>query len=256
MSSLLEIREVNSGYVGVQVLWDLSLSVEAGSLCCVLGPNGAGKTTLARTITGAIPAWSGDVMLDGSSISRATPEARARIGVAQVPQGRRVFADMTVEENLEVARFAARGREDPTSLPFVYELFPKLKHLGGQQAGRLSGGEQQMLAVGRSLMTEPRLLVMDEPSLGLAPLLVGMLYEAIARIRDRGVAVLLIEQVVEAALGVADTVAVLESGRVAAYGPASEFRDSEALKSAYLGGGVATNGDAERQSSEILGDQS
>lgn len=240
MTSLLEVREVSSGYVGVQVLWGLSLSVEAGSLCCVLGPNGAGKTTLARTVTGALPSWSGEVLLNGTSITHSSPEARARVGVAHVPQGRRVFADMTVEENLEVARFAAKGREDPTSLPFVYELFPKLKHLGGQQAGRLSGGEQQMLAVGRSLMTEPRLLVMDEPSLGLAPFLVSMLYEAIARIRDRGVAVLLIEQVVEAALSVADTVAVLESGRVAASGPASDFRDSEALAAAYLGGSVRT----------------
>ncbi|MGB8361930.1 MAG: ABC transporter ATP-binding protein [Acidimicrobiia bacterium] len=234
-TALLELRDVESGYGGVKVLWGATLEVHAGQVCCVLGPNGAGKTTMALLIAGTLPCWGGVIEFEGFDITQTSPEARARSGIAHVPQGRRVFPELTVAENLQVARFAAKGRVDPGTEDFIHELFPKLGALKKSQAGRLSGGEQQMLAVARALMTEPRLLILDEPSLGLAPVLVDSLYETVARIRDHGVAILLIEQVVQAAMRVADTIVILESGRTKASGPVDRFRDQEIIARAYLG---------------------
>jgi branched-chain amino acid transport system ATP-binding protein len=240
----LEVHEIAAGYGGTQALWDVSLAVAPRSLTCVLGPNGAGKTSLARVLAGSLRSWRGDVRVDGVSVSHWSPERRARAGIVHVPQGRRVFADLTVQENLRVALFAARKRASAETPEFVETLFPELPRRRQQLAGSLSGGEQQMLAVARALMAEPRLLILDEPSLGLAPILVENLYHAIQRIRERGVAILLIEQMVGAALAVADEVTVIESGRVVASGPAEVFRDVEVLARAYMGEGVRPEGAA------------
>lgn len=241
--ALLKVEDVATGYGSVQALWDFSIDIRHGEVYCVLGPNGAGKTTMGLVVTGALPCWSGAIRFDGNDITGRSPETRARAGIAHVPQGRRVFPELTVDENLQVARFAAGKRASEETEEFVHDLFPKLGHLSKSSAGRLSGGEQQMLAVGRALMTEPRLLVLDEPSLGLAPLLVDGLYEAIVRIRTRGVSILLIEQVVKAALGVADRVMILESGRPKAAGPVNEFNEED-IAEVYMGGGKLGTSDA------------
>jgi branched-chain amino acid transport system ATP-binding protein len=237
LSPIFEVESLAVAYGTRQIIWDFSVTVEANEISVLLGPNGAGKTTLAGAIAGALPITGGDTRLDGESILGMAPEGRAKRGLIHVPQGRRVFADLTVTENLFVARFAAGRRSRQETPDFVYELFPKLKELGHRQAGSLSGGEQQMLAVGRAMMAEPRVLVLDEPSLGLSPIMVESLYRAITTVRDRGIGVLLIEQMVGAALSVANDVTVLENGRVAAHGDAESFRTSRGLLSAYLGGG-------------------
>ncbi|MCC6617794.1 MAG: ABC transporter ATP-binding protein [Chloroflexi bacterium] len=234
--SLLSAEGISTGYGGMRVLWEVDLAVEPGELLCVLGPNGAGKTSLAMCISGVLPAWSGSLAFDGLDVTRANPERRAGLGIIQVLQGRRVFPDLSVDENLRVARFAARTRASAATEQFVFELFEPLTRLRGVPAGRLSGGEQQMVAIARALFAEPRLLILDEPSLGLAPLLVQGLYRAIRRIKETGVSVLLIEQVVGAALEVADRVAVLEAGRIVDGGPVEKFRDSAVLAHGYLGG--------------------
>jgi branched-chain amino acid transport system ATP-binding protein len=234
--ALLAVESLSTGYGRTKVLWDVSLSLRPSSVMCVLGANGAGKTTLARTLAGLVPAWEGRIMFDGARIDRMTPEARARAGVVLVPQGRRVFPELTVDENLAVARFAARGRGRPDMLNKVRELFPALGALSKRRAGSLSGGEQQMLATGRALMAEPRLLILDEPSLGLAPVVVQTLYDAIRRIAEHDVAILLIEQLVGEALAVAQDVAVLEAGRIVVTGDAERFRDQSVLAETYLGG--------------------
>jgi len=237
--TILAVQKLATGYHGVPILWEVDLSVDQGELLAVLGPNGAGKTTLALAVSGVLPAWSGSVTFDGEDMTRATPERRARAGMIQVPQGRHVFPDLTVEENLQTARFAAGRRRSPATEDLVYELFEPLVPLRKVAAGRLSGGEQQMVAVGRALYAEPRLLVLDEPSLGLAPLLVQGLYRAIERIKATGVSVLLIEQVVGAALGVADRVAVLEAGHIVDTGTVERFRDPAVLARSYLGGSLS-----------------
>ncbi|MEO7349441.1 MAG: ABC transporter ATP-binding protein [Terrimesophilobacter sp.] len=237
MIPLLEVESLAVSYGTRRIIWDFSVTVSTGEISVLLGPNGAGKTTLATAIAGSLPVTGGDIRLEGESILGMAPEDRAKRGLIHVPQGRRVFADLTVAENLSVARFAAGRRSRHETPDFVYELFPKLKELGHRQAGSLSGGEQQMLAVGRAMMAEPRVLVLDEPSLGLSPVMVENLYGAITTVRDRGIGVLLIEQMVGAALSVANDVTVLENGRAAAHGTAESFRSSGGLRSAYLGGG-------------------
>lgn len=241
--SVLSVRGLSTGYAGTRVLWDLDLDVDSGELLCVLGPNGAGKTTLANAVSGVIGVWRGSLLFGGTTITHASPEHRARMGIIQVPQGRRVFADLTVDENLSVARFAAGTRASSRTRKLVFDLFPALTPLRNVAAGRLSGGEQQMVAVGRALFAEPRLLILDEPSLGLAPRLVQGLYRAIRRIRQEGVSVLLVEQMVGAALEVADRLLVLESGRVVDSGPVERFRDSTVLARSYLGGGLGGSDD-------------
>ncbi|MBX3094934.1 MAG: ABC transporter ATP-binding protein [Cryobacterium sp.] len=236
MTLLLEVDSLAVSYGTRRIIWDFSIDVRTNEISALLGPNGAGKTTLAKAIAGSLPVIAGDIRLEGRSILRVEPEGRARRGLIHVPQGRRVFADLTVSENLSVARFAADKRARQETLDLVYALFPKLEELEHRQAGSLSGGEQQMLAVGRAMMAEPKVLILDEPSLGLSPVMVENLYRAIVSVKDRGVGVLLIEQMVGAALSVANDVTVLENGRVAAHGDVETFRSSRELLDAYLGG--------------------
>lgn len=232
--ALLEVAGLESGYGHLRVLWGLSLIVEEGSATCILGPNGAGKTTLAKTIMGELPTKAGEVRFEGSALS-ARAEDRAKLGIIHVPQGRRLFTDMTVAENLKVGSIAAGRRHSASTIDWVRDLFPILDERKRQVAGTLSGGEQQMLALGRALMAEPRLLILDEPSLGLAPKVVRTVYRAIDRIRERGISLLLIDQVVARALEISDVVSVVVNGRVRESGAAVRFEDPETLRRAYLG---------------------
>jgi branched-chain amino acid transport system ATP-binding protein len=242
--ALLELTGVHTGYGSTRVLWGLNLRVERGEVVALLGPNGAGKTTIASVIAGALKTWSGTITFDGTDMTTAGPEHRARAGITHVPQGRRVFPDLTVEENILVALNAAGSRAKPETRDFVHDLFPKLSILARRAAGSLSGGEQQMLVVARALVAEPSVIVFDEPSLGLAPVVVQDMYQSLHRIRERGISSLLIEQMVGPALGVADRVLVLESGAITASGTPAEFRDNNELAARYLG---SDSGQVERQ---------
>jgi branched-chain amino acid transport system ATP-binding protein len=230
----MRIEKLDVGYGGIRVLNRIDLELKAGTLTCVLGPNGAGKTTLARAVSGTLKPQRGSIKLDDATINSWAPERRAREGIILVPQGRYVFANLTVDENIDVARFAARSRRtDATRL--ARELFPKLAKMRDRKAGVLSGGEQQMLAIARALAAEPEVLVMDEPSLGCAPVIVEDMYEAIQTVRQLNMAILLIEQVAEHALSVADDVVVLRAGEVVDRGAAADFRDGNRLSAHYLG---------------------
>lgn len=233
--ALLELKSLQVGYGNSQVLWGVDLQVGQGEVVALLGPNGAGKTTVASVISGSLKTWSGTITFAGVDMTTAMPEQRARTGISLVPQGRRVFPDLTVDENIRVAHNAARGREADETREFIAELFPKLSVLARRAAGSLSGGEQQMLAVARALAAEPQLIVFDEPSLGLAPVVVQDMYRALHRIRERGISSLLIEQMVGPALDVADRVVVLEAGLITARGTPAEFRNNHELAARYLG---------------------
>lgn len=230
----MSIHGLHAGYGRVQVLHGIDLTLRPGELTCVLGANGAGKTTLAKAISGALRAQDGEIRLDGAPITSWSPERRSRRGVILVPQGRCVFANLTVAQNLEVARFAARRRRTDASR-LAIELFPKLAQLRDRKAGVLSGGEQQMLAIARGLAAEPEVLVLDEPSLGCAPVIVEVLYEAIRAVTRLRMAILLIEQVAEHALSVANDVVVLRGGVVVDRGPAGDFTSGDRLSGHYLG---------------------
>lgn len=234
--STLEIDALECGYSEVQVLWGVSLDVGRGEVVALLGANGVGKTTLARALSGTISAWSGRVTFNGQDITKQKAALRAKAGLIQVPQGRRVFPDLTVKENLEVGLHAVRDKSVwGRQRGLVIDIFPKLAELQNRLAGSLSGGEQQMLAVGRALMANPQLIVFDEPSLGLSPVMVQALYGSIERICELGVSVLLIEQLVGPALAVANRVAVLEAGRIAAFSTPDAFQSSGELARRYLG---------------------
>jgi len=230
----MSIQGLQAGYGRVQVLHGIDLTLKPGELTCVLGPNGAGKTTLAKAISGALRARDGEIRLDGAPITSWSPERRSRHGVVLVPQGRCVFANLTVAQNLEVARFAARKRRTDAS-GLAVDLFPRLAQLRDRKAGVLSGGEQQMLAIARGLAAEPEVLVLDEPSLGCAPVIVEALYEAIRVVTRLRMAILLIEQVAEHALSVADDVVVLRGGEIVDRGTAGEFTSGGRLSGHYLG---------------------
>ncbi|QCP87846.1 ABC transporter ATP-binding protein [Cereibacter sphaeroides] len=231
---MLEVCDLRAGYGRMEVLHGVSVSAVSGRPTVVMGANGVGKTTLCRAITGLIPLRSGAILLDGEDISRCDPAERVRRGVALVPEGRQVFAEMTVRENL---RLGAYVHGEPTAAQFddVAELFPILAERQGQMAGLLSGGEQQMLALARALMARPRVLLLDEPSQGLAPKAVAQVGQAVTRIASRGVAVLLVEQNLTLAEMIARHAVVLESGAVAAEGPADELLSSGAVEASYLG---------------------
>jgi len=234
--ALLEIQNLSSGYGEVQILRDVSLELEAGKLTALVGSNGAGKTTLLRTVVGLVKPWRGKITFDGKDITRASPHVKAAEGIVLVPEGRQLFTDMTVYENLEMGAFTSRAQAHfAENLEKVYHLFPRLKERTNQKAGTLSGGEQQMLAVARGLMAEPRVLMFDELSLGLAPFLMLNLFEVLRRLKAEGLTMLLVEQNIQMALSVSDYAYVLSEGRVSLEGNAKDVAQREEVRRAYLG---------------------
>jgi branched-chain amino acid transport system ATP-binding protein len=223
-------------YGEVQALWGVSLEVHAGEIVTLLGSNGAGKTTTLRTISRLLRPRAGRILFDGQEIQGLAPHAVVALGIAQVPEGRRLWPNLTVWENLRLGAYPARARADlETHRARLVELFPRLGERRDQLAGTLSGGEQQMVAIARALMSQPRLLMLDEPSLGLAPLVVKEVFEVVRTIRDAGTTVLLVEQNVNRALEVADRGYVLETGRVVLQGPSAELLANPEVRTAYLG---------------------
>jgi len=236
MTSMLTLAGIDAGYGSFQALFGISLQVNAGEAVGVIGPNGAGKTTLMRVISGLIRPRRGSIAMEGADLA-ATPAHRILgLGIAHVPENRRLFARMTVEENLRMGAFlpSARGKFRDR-LTFVYELFPRLAERRNQVAGTMSGGEQQMCAIGRALMSEPRLLLLDEPSAGLAPVIVQQVFALVQRIRASGLTVLIVEQNVRQVLRVVDRAYLLEAGTIRASGSAAELLESEAIHHSYLG---------------------
>jgi branched-chain amino acid transport system ATP-binding protein len=230
---MMEVDNLSAGYGAAPVLHEISLQVPAGKIVAVLGANGAGKTTLLRTLSGLVPAASGRVVFDGVDLRGKPVERMVRLGIAHVPEGRGVITELTVDENL---RLGGLWRKPPPKLDEIYDLFPPLAQRRSQPGHSLSGGERQMLAIGRALAAGPRLLLLDEPSLGLAPKVTAQIMSLLRDLRDRtGLAVLLVEQNVRSALSVADEALVLALGRVVARGPAADLRDDSDLRHAYLG---------------------
>ena len=233
---ILEVDQITSGYGEIQILWGASLSLEEGQIRTLVGANGAGKTTLLRTIMGLIRPKSGTVRFEGQDVSTLSAHAKANMGLVLVPEGRQLFSTMTVEENLEMGASSRRAKPHfRTNLERVYDIFPRLKERRHQKARTLSGGEQQMLAVARGIMAEPKVLMIDELSLGLAPLLVLDLFETLGRLKQEGLTLLLVEQNVQMALAVSDYGFVLSHGKVVLHGPSRELIDNEHVRSAYLG---------------------
>ena len=234
--SLLSIDAIDVYYGDLQALRAISLTVERGQVVAVLGPNGAGKSTLLRTISGLLQHRAGRIKLEGRSLDGIPPHKVANVGIAHVPEGRRIFADLTVKENLLLGGYRAEARKvrDDT-LATVYALFPRLHERQGQLGGTLSGGEQQMLAIGRALMQKPTLLMLDEPSLGLAPAVITEVYGKLAEIKAMGVSVLLVEQQAAQALQLADYCYILATGSVVAAGPPAQVASEDAIREAYLG---------------------
>jgi branched-chain amino acid transport system ATP-binding protein len=234
--SFLEVRDLHSGYGDVQILWGANMTLEEGKLTCMVGGNGVGKTTALRTIMGLNRAWKGSVSFEGQDITRMSPYAKADLGIVLVPEGRQLFTDMTVYENLEMGATSKRARPKFTdNLERVYAMFPRLKERAAQKAGTLSGGEQQMAAVARGLMADPRLLMIDELSLGLAPVLTILLFGDLRELRKQGLTILLVEQNVQMALSISDYGYVFAEGRTEMEGPARELIANEHIRGAYLG---------------------
>ncbi len=233
---MLDVRELDVAYGEVPALRGVAVSVKESECVSVIGANGAGKSTLLRAISGLLRARHGSIQFDGQALDRMAPYAIAGLGIAHVPEGRRVLPDLTVEENLELGAYLPdpkRRRRD--TLAWIYEVFPRLQERRRQRAGTLSGGEQQMLAIGHGLMLRPRLLMLDEPSLGLAPIIVDATFEKIAEVRKQGIGILLVEQNVQRAMALADRAYVLEGGRVVLSGPSQDVLNDPHVKVAYLG---------------------
>ncbi len=234
--AILDVKDVASGYGEVQVLWGCTLNLQEGKLTCLVGGNGAGKTTLLRTVMGLIRPWQGSIWFEGKDLSHLAAHDKATMGLVLVPEGRQLFTDMTVSENLEMGASAPRARAKLASnLERVYTMFPRLKERAGQTSGTLSGGEQQMLALARGIMADPRILMIDELSLGLAPLLVVHLFESLRQLRELGLTILLVEQNVQMALAISDYGYVLAEGKIELEGPANQLMKNEQIRVAYLG---------------------
>jgi branched-chain amino acid transport system ATP-binding protein len=233
---VLELRNVSAGYGSFQALFGVSLSVRAGEAVAVVGPNGAGKTTLMRVISGLVTPSGGTIHMEGLALNGVAPHLILSHGIAHVPENRRLFPRMTVEENLAMGAFIPTARKAlGERLDFVYRLFPRLKERRMQAAGTLSGGEQQMCAIGRALMSKPRLLLMDEPSAGLAPLIVMQIFELVGRLRQEGYTVLIVEQNIQQILQVVDRAYLLEVGVIKLSGRAEELKTHDFVRKAYIG---------------------
>ncbi|BEP44950.1 ABC transporter ATP-binding protein [Variovorax sp. V15] len=235
MNPLLEIRGLRGGYGRVEVLRGVDLQMNAGEMVALLGSNGAGKSTLNKMVCGLVPTWSGSVRFDGRDLTGAHYREVVKAGLIQVPEGRKVFPNLSVLENLELGSFTRARERRAANLEKMFHIFPRLRERIDQHAGTMSGGEQQMLAIARGLMAEPVLLILDEPSLGLSPLLVEEMFTLIRELRDGGLAVLLVEQNVGQSLEIADRAYVLENGSVRFSGKPDELLQSDELRRAYLG---------------------
>lgn len=234
---MLEVKEIDVYYGAIHALKKLSLEVEQGTIVTLIGANGAGKTTTLKTISGLLRPKTGTVTYKGKDITKVAPEKIVSLGISQVPEGRRVFTEMSVLENLEMGAYLRKDKKEILNdMENVFTRFPRLKERRKQMAGTLSGGEQQMLAIGRALMAKPELLLMDEPSMGLAPLLVKEIFEIIKDINSRGTTILLVEQNANMALSIADKAYVIETGEIVLQGSAEQLMKSEEVKKAYLGG--------------------
>ncbi len=235
-TAILEVHDLTSGYGDVQILWDAKLALQPGRLTTLIGSNGAGKTTLLRTIMGLLRPWAGSVTFEGRDIGRLPANAKPDLGLVLVPEGRQLFTDMTVLENLELGAVnrRARGRLNQ-NLERVMEILPRLKERRNQRTATLSGGEQQMVAVARGLMAEPKVLMLDELSLGLSPLLTISLFEVLQKLRKEGLTMLLVEQNVRLALAISDYAYVFSEGRTVLAGPAEEIEGNDQVQRAYLG---------------------
>lgn len=233
---MLRLEKVDAYYKELQALWSISLTVNEGEIVALIGPNGAGKTTTLRIISGLHKPASGEISFMNQSISKLPSNKIVELGLSQVPETGKIFTAMSVNENLELGAFMKKARKGKNqSLERVFEIFPRLAERKDQSAGTLSGGERQMLAIGRALMSEPRMLMLDEPSFGLAPILVEHMFETIARINEQGVSILLVEQNVQAALELAHRAYLLENGRIVGEGNGKQLLSFESVRSAYLG---------------------
>jgi branched-chain amino acid transport system ATP-binding protein len=232
---MLEVRDVKAGYGATEVLRGVSLDVAAGEVVAVLGSNGVGKTTLNKVLSGVLPMTSGTIRFDGAALAQADSAAIVAAGLIHVPEGRKIFPNLSVQDNLELGSYRRAKGNRAANLDKVYATFPKLKQRERQYAGTLSGGEQQMLAIGRGLMGEPKLLILDEPSLGLSPLLVEEMFALIARLAASGLAIMLVEQNVVQSLELAGRAYIMENGLITLSGAAAELRSNNELKRAYLG---------------------
>ena len=236
---MLQVRNIHTKYGPIPVLKNVSLHVDQGEIVCLIGANGAGKTTLLSTISGLIRPYKGSITFMGNPIHGLSPAKIVEMGLCQVPEGRQIFSPLTVEENLELGAFSRRGKDSKQKikrdLDQVYELFPRLRERRGQLAGTLSGGEQQMLAIGRAFMTKPRLLLLDEPSLGLAPRLVDVIMETITELNQKGMTILIVEQNARKALSISHRGYVLETGKIILQGSSQDLSEDSEVKRAYLG---------------------
>jgi len=233
---LLEVRGLSAGYGDSQVLWEVSLSVPRGSLVAIVGANGAGKSTLLKTVSGLVRPTAGDIVFDGRSIAGMAPQQIVAAGLSHVPEGRGLFTRMTVLENLQLGAYPTQVRARMNeSLERIFELFPRLAERRNQRAGLMSGGEQQMLAIGRAVMACPKLLILDEPSMGLAPLIVDEVFRFVKKLHATGVTIVLVEQNIQSALRLADRAYVLKTGRVVMQGSGAELLANEEIHKAYIG---------------------
>lgn len=234
--AVLEIRDLASGYGEVQVLWGANVALQEKKLTCLVGGNGVGKTTMLKTVMGLLRPWSGSIWFEGRDVSRLPAYVKAEMGLTLVPEGRQLFTDMTVAENLEMGATNLRARPKmKKNLELVYTMFPRLKERYAQKSGTLSGGEQQMLAMGRGIMSDPVVLMVDELSLGLAPVLTLQLFESMRQLREAGITVLLVEQNVAMALAISDYGYVLAEGKVEMEGPAKQLAKNQHIRKTYLG---------------------
>jgi branched-chain amino acid transport system ATP-binding protein len=237
---VLEIKNIDVYYGDLQALWDVSFSVREQEIVALIGPNGAGKTTILRTLSGLLRPVSGGITFNGLRLDKEPAYRIVELGICLVPEGKRLFPSMSVLENLEMGAYVAQARKaKEETLRMIYEVFPTLEAKKGQAAGTLSGGEQQMLAMGRGLMSKPKLMLLDEPSLGLAPLLTKAIFQVIRKINESGVTILLVEQNVRIALELANRAYIVESGRVVGHGDEKSLLAQEQVRDAYLGTGSA-----------------